>query len=66
MWRLIGFVVLIGALIGTMQSVQAIRADECEQQRALYPTNWNDVSNEKALFKCVALFWSVADLYRCP
>jgi hypothetical protein len=31
---------------------EAIRPDECEQQRALFPKEWNDVSNEKPLFFC--------------
>lgn len=30
----------------------AVRPDECEQQRALFPKNWNDVSKEKPLFLC--------------
>ena len=30
----------------------AIRPDECEQQRALFPKEWNDVSKEKPLFFC--------------
>jgi hypothetical protein len=30
----------------------AIRPDECEQQRALFPKNWNDVSKERPLFYC--------------
>ena len=31
---------------------EAIRPDECEQQRALLPKEWNDVSKEKPLFFC--------------
>ena len=31
---------------------EAIRSDECEQQRALFPKEWNDVSKEKPLFFC--------------
>src|SRR6266481_5852607 len=31
---------------------EAIRPDECEQQRALFPKEWNDVSKEKPLFVC--------------
>src|SRR5215813_15401917 len=31
---------------------KAIRPDECEQQRALFPKEWNDVSKEKPLFFC--------------
>src|SRR5260370_22629938 len=30
----------------------AVRPDECEQQRALFPKDWNDVSKEKPLFYC--------------
>jgi hypothetical protein len=32
----------------------AVSADECEQQRALYPKDWNDVAHERALFTCTA------------
>jgi hypothetical protein len=31
---------------------EAIRPDECEQQRALFPKEWNDVGKEKPLFFC--------------
>ena len=31
---------------------EAVRPDECEQQRALFPKQWNDVSKEKPLFFC--------------
>lgn len=31
---------------------RAVRPDECEQQRALFPKEWNDVSKEKPLFAC--------------
>jgi hypothetical protein len=30
----------------------AVRGDECEQQRALFPKEWNDVSKERPLFIC--------------
>src|SRR5258708_19056248 len=30
----------------------AVRPDECEQQRAMFPKDWNDVSKEKPLFYC--------------
>jgi hypothetical protein len=30
----------------------AVAPDECEQQRALFPKKWNDVSKEKPLFLC--------------
>src|SRR5260370_7135153 len=29
-----------------------VRPDECEQQRAMFPKDWNDVSKEKPLFYC--------------
>src|SRR5262249_55710901 len=31
---------------------RAFAPDGCEQQRALYPKDWNDVSREKAVFTC--------------
>jgi len=43
---------LLLAALGASDAAYAIRADECEQQRALYPENWNDVSKAKALFRC--------------
>ena len=43
---------LFPAVLGTTDAAYAVRADECEQQRALYPENWNDVSQAKALFRC--------------
>ncbi len=43
---------LLLALLGATDAAYAIRADECEQQRALYPENWNDVSKATALFRC--------------
>jgi hypothetical protein len=30
----------------------AVAPDECEQQRAVYPRVWNDVSGDKAVFSC--------------
>ena len=30
----------------------AVRPDECEQQRAAFPKEWNDVSKEKPVFFC--------------
>ena len=30
----------------------AVGPDRCEQQRALFPKEWNDVSTEKPLFSC--------------
>ena len=50
--RFIGL--FIALLLATMHSAFAIRPDECEQQRALYPERWNDVSREKPLFICTS------------
>jgi hypothetical protein len=36
----------------TATPAAAVRPDECEQQRALFPKEWNDVSKEKPLFVC--------------
>jgi hypothetical protein len=41
-------IVLLTALSGA----HAVRPDECEQQRKLYPEVWADVSQEQALFEC--------------
>ena len=30
----------------------AVREDECEQQRADFPKDWNDVLKAKALYRC--------------
>jgi hypothetical protein len=38
-------------IFGTTAAV-AVPPDECEQQRAQYPKNWTDVSNEQTLFDC--------------
>lgn len=43
---------LLLAVLGATDAAHAIRPDECEQQRALYPENWNDVSKATALFRC--------------
>jgi hypothetical protein len=50
--RFIGLFVAL--LLATMHSAFAIRPDECEQQRALYPERWNDVSRDKPLFICTS------------
>jgi len=44
--------IVAATLLAAMDSASAVRPDECEQQRALYPKNWNDVSKEAAVFKC--------------
>jgi hypothetical protein len=41
----------VSVLVLVSQSARAIRPDECEQQRALYPKNWNDISKEMPLFQ---------------
>jgi hypothetical protein len=41
-------------LLATTQTVGAVAPDECEQQRARYPKNWNDVSRERLLFTCTS------------
>ena len=44
---------LASALIaGAIGPAAAFAPDGCEQQRAQYPTNWNDTSHEKPLFTC--------------
>jgi hypothetical protein len=40
------------ALRPDCKSGQGIRPDECEQQRAEFPKEWNDVSKEKPVFFC--------------
>jgi hypothetical protein len=52
--QLTEFCLLAGLFVATIQPAQAIRPDECEQQRALYPKNWNDISKEKPLFRCLS------------
>ncbi len=45
--------VLVGLLVAMAPfPALAVRPDECEQQRAQFPKDWNDVSNEKPLFIC--------------
>jgi hypothetical protein len=48
---ILNLVVALSIALG-IDAAQAIRPDECEQQRALYPKSWNDISSEKPLFKC--------------
>ena len=36
----------------TVSPAAAVSPDECEQQRALFPKDWNDVSRGKPLFRC--------------
>lgn len=46
------FVVPLIFLALTLRTAGAVALDECEQQRAQYPKNWNDVSKEKGVFDC--------------
>ena len=44
---------MAGALIASaIGSAAAFAPDGCEQQRAQYPTNWNDTARKKPLFTC--------------
>lgn len=40
------------AVLALSSPAHAVRPDECEQQRALYPQSWNDISKETPLFEC--------------
>jgi hypothetical protein len=42
----------LGVLLLIASGAHAVRPDECEQQRKLYPAVWADVSREKTLFDC--------------
>src|SRR6266516_618265 len=42
----------MGVLLLIASGAHAVRPDECEQQRKLYPAVWADVSRETALFDC--------------
>jgi hypothetical protein len=44
--------VLAELLFLPMERAHAVDPDECNLQRAQYPRNWKDVSQEKALFDC--------------
>jgi hypothetical protein len=39
-------------LVASARTGNAVAPDECEQQRAVYPKDWNDVSKDKSLFTC--------------
>jgi hypothetical protein len=43
---------LLLAVLAAGDAAVAVPEDVCEQQRALYPKNWNDVSDAKAMFRC--------------
>ena len=42
----------LAVLLGTLPGAHAVRPDECEQQRKLYPEVWADVSQEQPLLDC--------------
>jgi hypothetical protein len=42
----------LGVLLAILPGAHAVRPDECEQQRALFPAAWADVSQEQSLFDC--------------
>jgi hypothetical protein len=43
---------LLLAILAAGNAAFAVPADVCEQQRALYPKDWNDVLKAKPLFRC--------------
>jgi hypothetical protein len=43
---------LLLSLLAAPDAARAVPADVCEQQRALYPKEWNDVLAAKALYRC--------------
>ena len=43
---------LLLAVLAAGHAAVAVREDECEQQRADYPKDWNDVLKAKPLFRC--------------
>lgn len=54
-WRLPAVLALAAgalALPGLAAPAAAVAADECEQQRARYPKDWNDVSKDQPLYLC--------------
>jgi hypothetical protein len=50
----IGAIGSLGFMLSTLPLAHAIRPDECEQQRKLYPAVWADVSQEQPLFDCAS------------
>ena len=40
------------AILAARDAAFAVREDECEQQRADFPNDWNVVLKAKALFRC--------------
>lgn len=43
---------LMASLMAAPHAARAVPEDECEQQRALYPKEWNDVLAAKTLYRC--------------
>ncbi len=43
---------LLLAVLAAGHAAVAVREDECEQQRADYPKDWNDVLEAEPLFRC--------------
>jgi hypothetical protein len=43
---------LLLAVLAAGHAAVAVREDECEQQRADYPKDWNDVVKAEPLFRC--------------
>src|SRR5260370_18650796 len=44
----------LAVLLANLSGAHAVRPDECEQQRKLYPEVWADVSHGQALFECAS------------
>lgn len=46
--------IILGAALWALAAgpTAAVAPDECEQQRAMFPKDWNDVSKERRLFVC--------------
>jgi hypothetical protein len=45
---------LVAVLLSIAGQVRAFPTNGCEQQRAMYPKDWNDVSHEMGLFDCTS------------
>jgi hypothetical protein len=54
--RRLAALLALAAAAGTLPSfaspAAAVAPDECEQQRARYPKDWNDVSEDRPLYLC--------------
>ena len=49
-------VAMIALFVEAIERAHAVSPDECEQQRANYPKDWNDVSSQKVLFDCTSRY----------